>query len=180
MPDILHLLLILSLSKLWELAKATSVSVYYQDLKLGPWHSAVDFRIMLSTSNIFTPSQWQILNSSWLSQIITSHHPLDLGMHMLRIANYVFLPTLWFYPHNIFLSVLICFLARTVLRQKGNILYLYCNMLNPFISACFFFHCFYAAFNRNSNTFPSFLQKKKIKKIYWIYKWVFKHNFKIH
>lgn len=85
---------------------------------------------------------------------------------MLRIANYVFLPTLWFYPHNIFLSVLICFLARTVLRQKGNILYLYCNMLNPFISACFFFHCFYAAFNRNSNTFPSFLQKKKKSKKY--------------
>lgn len=50
----------------------------------------------------------------------------------------LFLPTFLSHPYNNFLSVLVCFLLTAFLRQKGNSLYLYWNVLSPFISALFF------------------------------------------
>lgn len=88
------------------------------------------------------------------------HHLLEPGMHMLRTANPCFssqpscpIPIIIFYQFWQF------FLSTAFLRQKGNSLYLYWNVLSPFISAFFFPHCFCAAVNRTCKTFPSFLQE---------------------
>lgn len=108
------------------------------------------------------------------------HHPIYPGMHMLRIANLCFssqpsgpIPIFIF-----FLSVLICFLVTTFFRQKGNSLYLHWNMLSPFISAFYSFYVFMLQLIGIIIHFLPFCRKKP--KIYQIYVWVLKHNFKIH